>query len=68
MLCLVRSKACPRCGGDISVECDIYGVYIQCIQCGANLSRKDLMNLTPQKAEKYLKLVRARTPATSQRR
>ncbi len=43
MLCLVRSKACKRCGGDISVECDIYGVYAICIQCGANWSKEDLI-------------------------
>jgi hypothetical protein len=68
MLCLVRSKACPRCGGDISVECDIYGVYIQCIQCGAHLSREDLASPTLQKAGKCQKPVRAKIPATSQRR
>jgi hypothetical protein len=43
MLCLIRAKACKRCGGDLSLECDIYGVYIQCIQCGANWTREDLL-------------------------
>jgi hypothetical protein len=42
MLCLVRIKGCKRCGGDLSIECDIYGVYAECIQCGANWFRKDL--------------------------
>lgn len=42
MLSLIRSKACRRCGGDLSIECDIYGVYIECIQCGANWSRTDI--------------------------
>jgi hypothetical protein len=42
MLCLVRPKACQRCGGDLSLECDIYGVYAECIQCGATWSKKDL--------------------------
>lgn len=42
MLCLVRIKGCQRCGGDLSIECDIYGVYAECIQCGANWFRKDL--------------------------
>ena len=42
MLCIVRPKACKRCGGDLSLECDIYGVYIECIQCGANWSNKDI--------------------------
>ena len=42
MLCVVRSKACKRCGGDLSLECDIYGVYIQCIQCGATWTKQEL--------------------------
>jgi hypothetical protein len=40
MLCLVRIKACERCGGDVSLECDIYGVYAECIQCGATWHQK----------------------------
>jgi len=40
MLCLVRMKACKRCGGDVSLECDIYGVYAECIQCGATWYKK----------------------------
>jgi hypothetical protein len=43
MLCLIRAKACKRCGGDLSLECDVYGVYIQCIQCGANWTKEDLL-------------------------
>jgi len=35
MRCLVRTKACKRCGGDLSPEGDYYGTYLQCIQCGA---------------------------------
>jgi len=42
MLTLVRAKACKRCGGDLSIECDIYGVFIECIQCGATYSKNDL--------------------------
>jgi hypothetical protein len=42
MLCVIRPKACKRCGGDLSLECDIYGVYIQCIQCGATWAKQDL--------------------------
>jgi hypothetical protein len=40
MLCLVRIKSCQRCGGDVSLECDIYGVYAECIQCGATWYQK----------------------------
>ena len=38
MLCIIRTKGCKCCGGDLSLECDIYGVYAECIQCGANWS------------------------------
>jgi hypothetical protein len=52
MLCIIRSKACKRCGGDLSLECDIYGVYIECIQCGATWHQKDLALLKTQSKAK----------------
>jgi hypothetical protein len=27
-------KGCSRCRGDMHVNQDIYGTYVQCIQCG----------------------------------
>ncbi len=27
-------RACPKCHGDIALEQDIYGWYVQCVQCG----------------------------------
>ena len=42
MFSLVRTKACKRCGGDLSLEQDKYGTYVECIQCGAVLSEADL--------------------------
>ena len=69
MLCLVRTKACKRCGGDLSLECDIYGVYAECIQCGANWSKKDMMLPTTPKAEKGPKAENAKPlTAASNRR
>jgi hypothetical protein len=58
MLSLIRAKACKKCGGDLSLECDIYGVYIQCIQCGANFSKEDLLTMT----DKTRNVVRVKTP------
>jgi hypothetical protein len=55
MLCLVRAKACKRCGGDLSIECDVYGVYIECIQCGATWAKNDLKYIPFQKKEPKLK-------------
>jgi hypothetical protein len=42
MLSLIKRKSCKRCGGDLSIECDIYGVFIECIQCGATYTKDDL--------------------------
>lgn len=27
-------KACQRCGGDLRSSSDLYGDYMQCVQCG----------------------------------
>ena len=67
MLCLVRTKACQRCGGDLSVECDIYGVYIECIQCGATWNTADL-KLTNVRDADTLKAVKAKPLATAPHR
>jgi hypothetical protein len=61
MLSLIRAKACKRCGGDLSLECDIYGVYIQCIQCGANWTKEDLAQATTRDAAKSVRAVPAKT-------
>jgi hypothetical protein len=49
MLSIVLAKACKRCGGDLSIENDIYGLSIECIQCGATFSKKDLQLIYLQK-------------------
>ena len=43
MFCYIRTKACKRCGGDLSLERDKYGSYVECIQCGATWSDLSLM-------------------------
>jgi hypothetical protein len=60
MLCVIRVKACKRCGGDLSLECDIYGVYIQCIQCGATWSKQDLVLPAARDTENSLKAKKAK--------
>ena len=55
MLCMIRAKACKRCGGDLSLESDIYGVYVQCIQCGAVLTKQDLLAHAARSAETAVK-------------
>lgn len=66
MLCVIRSKACKRCGGDLSLECDVYGVYIQCIQCGATWSKQDLTSVAQETANS-LKARKAGPVATAGR-
>lgn len=34
MFRLIKTKGCQRCGGDLFLEQDEYGIYIACIQCG----------------------------------
>jgi hypothetical protein len=63
MLSLIRRKACKKCGGDLSVECDIYGVYIECIQCGATWSKEDLKLAMTQKNENIVKAAPVKTLA-----
>lgn len=31
---MVWPKGCKRCGGDLSMEGDVYGSYVACLQCG----------------------------------
>ena len=45
MLSIMRSKACKRCHGDLSVEADVYGTYIQCLQCGATYSEEEFKEI-----------------------
>lgn len=31
---MLMLKSCPRCHGDLNVDRDMYGPYVECIQCG----------------------------------
>lgn len=33
-------KACPRCRGDVKYERDIYGPFLECLQCGFQISSR----------------------------
>lgn len=30
---MILHKGCPRCGGDVMVDNDLYGTFLKCIQC-----------------------------------
>ncbi len=34
-------KSCPRCGGDLYTDKDVYGSYIACLQCGHYLTEAE---------------------------
>ena len=55
MLSVIRKKACRRCQGNLSLESDMYGVYIQCIQCGATYTEQDLRELAERDARHALR-------------
>ena len=31
-------RACPKCGGDLEAVEDILGTYVECVQCGLELT------------------------------
>ncbi len=31
-------RACPKCGGDLELQPDITGAYVECVQCGLELN------------------------------
>ena len=31
---LIMPKRCPRCNGDLFIDRDQYGLFLQCLQCG----------------------------------
>ena len=31
-------RACPKCGGDLELQLDLTGAYVQCVQCGLELN------------------------------
>ncbi|MEX0763084.1 MAG: Lar family restriction alleviation protein [Dehalococcoidia bacterium] len=34
-------KACPRCRGDVKLALDMYGKYLECLQCGYTIDSKE---------------------------
>ncbi len=39
-------KGCPKCHGDMYVDRDVYGTFIECLQCGLlrDVERRDISN------------------------
>ncbi len=35
---MIYFKACPRCRGDMHIVHDLYGKYMECLQCGHEMN------------------------------
>ncbi len=33
---MFKLRGCPKCHGDLFIGEDIYGAYLNCVQCGGN--------------------------------
>ena len=44
---MLRLKGCPKCRGALYLASDMYGRYVNCLQCGFT---KDLPDTQPQPA------------------
>ncbi|MCI0888856.1 MAG: hypothetical protein J4N28_04445 [Chloroflexi bacterium] len=40
-------RACPKCGGDLKLEVEITGAYVQCLQCGLELNPGQQLDRMP---------------------
>ncbi|MBI4340282.1 MAG: hypothetical protein HY680_10095 [Chloroflexi bacterium] len=38
---MIYFKACPRCQGDMKINHDLYGRFLECLQCGHEINLKD---------------------------
>ncbi len=55
-------KACPKCRiGDLLLEQDVYGWYVQCIQCGYTKDVAKDMDVGKAKATSSRELVKTPT-------
>ncbi|MFC1958216.1 hypothetical protein ACFLVQ_01440 [Chloroflexota bacterium] len=45
-----KLRSCPRCGGDMFIDKDMYGWKEQCLQCSYQSELKDLTEFDKQVA------------------
>ncbi len=56
----IKFNACPKCQGDLQLKRDIYGMFINCLQCGL---QKDLDAPTAAVEINKAKGIAAKRPA-----
>lgn len=49
----VRKARCPKCGGSIYLDTDVYGWFEQCLQCGYTCDLAEIIEV-PDKANNTL--------------
>ena len=48
---MIYFKGCPRCHGDINLAEDMFGKYLNCLQCGYMRDLAELKRLDSAEAE-----------------
>jgi DNA-directed RNA polymerase subunit M/transcription elongation factor TFIIS len=54
-----RFKSCPKCEGDLFIDSDMNGWYVQCLQCGYLSDLDSMLKAKKEPVKKEAKLARA---------
>ena len=53
-----RFKSCPKCSGDIFIDSDTDGWYVQCLQCGYHCDQDNALTAMKEVVQKERKLAK----------
>ncbi len=65
---LWKIHSCPKCLGDIYVSSDIYGYYLECLQCGYILDDNQFVTEEEARAESHNETWALRLPGVQNKR
>ena len=57
-----KLKGCPRCGGDVFVDCDPYGRCEHCLQCGYHSDLQSIVEVRERVGKGNLELAGGKHP------
>jgi predicted nucleic-acid-binding Zn-ribbon protein len=49
----IKRTKCPKCGGNIYLDSDLYGWFEQCIQCGYTQNLQKVNRVNIETGDKY---------------